>query len=494
MTQDPADFLPPEIAAKIFLESLTVKTTGNLRRNNAIQTLRLVSPRWNDLALHTPQLWTSLTFRIQHDACHEFWLRVSQWVERAGGLPVALFVLGNELEGDDVCNDCVAILREFEDVFKSRVTTLFCAPKDLDLLIPIMGDTESLILLDTDPLDLDDDQVHEDRHALPRLKKIFCTLPHLRRLCVDSLTEDDVYLNLVPDTPSHWAQLTHLILSFSSLDSWAVVVAHCKNLTCGVFSFTSFADPAPSRPTRRQISNLECLRSLTLDFWGIATPTVFDYITCPNLTHLRLTSLKSCRKEDWNPNATSHISNQIRNVSHLSFIFPNFSFALRSILHGCSESLEILDLDHNLLGSNKICARILEELTIAQEVPYVLNFPLLRLLTIHIHSSVSAEYLEGTHIQLKRLISTTPLMNDAEGTLRQRGVSNGVIIHAYSAFIYTTRQLEDLRDLVTGGEDMPLGVVILVLPDKKLESYMWQYRIEEDSVQWYDALHSGIVA
>jgi len=44
MIQDPADFLPPEIAAKIFLESLPVKTTGNLRRNNAIQTLRLVSP------------------------------------------------------------------------------------------------------------------------------------------------------------------------------------------------------------------------------------------------------------------------------------------------------------------------------------------------------------------------------------------------------------------------------------------------------------------
>jgi len=490
MIQDPVDFLPPEIAAKIFLESLPVKTSGNLRRNNAIQTLRLVSPQWNQLALHTPQLWTSLTFRIHHKACREFWLRVLQWVERAGGLPVALFALGYELEGDDVCNDCVAVLREFEDVFKSRVTTLFCAPKDLDLLIPIMKDTESLILLDTEPLDVDDDQVHEDRHALPRLRKLFCTLPHLRRLCVDFSIEDDVYLNLVPDTPSHWAQLTHLILSFSSLESWAIVVAHCKNLTCGVFTFTIYAAPGPSSPTRRQISNLESLRSLTLDVWGIVTPAVFDYITCPNLTHFRFKSSRSGRKEDWNSNATSHFSNQIRNVSHLSFIFPNFSSALRLILQSCSASLEVLDLDHNVWDSSKkICARILEELTIAQEVPHVLNFPLLRLLTIHTHASVSAEYLEGTHIQLKRLTSTTPLMNDPEGTLRRRGVSNGVIIYAHSAFIYTTRQLEDLRGLVTGGEDMPLRVVILVRPDKRYESYTWQYRIEEDRAQWYEALH-----
>ena len=123
--------------------------------------------------------------------------------------------------------------------------------------------------------------------------------------------------------------------------------------------------PAPPRPTRRQISNQECLRSLTLDFWGIATPTVFDYITCPNLTHFRFTSMSSCRKEDWNSDATSHFSNQIRNVSRLSFIFPNFSSALRSILQSCSASLEVLDLDHNVWDSSKkICARHCGQLSI----------------------------------------------------------------------------------------------------------------------------------
>jgi len=96
-----------------------------------------------------------------------------------------------------------------------------------------------------------------------------------------------------------------------------------------------------------------------------------------------------------------------------------------------------------------------EELTIAQEVPHVLNFPLLRLLTIHTNANVSVQYPEGT-VQLKRLVSAIPLMNGPEGSLRRRRVPNRVIVYVHSVFIHTPQQLEELRDLVMGGEDVPV--------------------------------------
>ena len=105
--------------------------------------------------------------------------------------------------------------------------------------------------------------------------------------------------------------------------------------------------------------------------------------------------------------------------------------------------------------SNKRCVKIPEELTTAQEVPHVLNFPLLRLLAIHTNAKVSVQYLEGT-IQLKRVVSAIPLMNDPEGTLRRRRVANRVIVCVHSVFIHNPQQLEELRDFVMGGEDVPV--------------------------------------
>ena len=489
MTQDPADYFPPEILAKIFIESLPFKTAQNMQRNEALRTLQLVSPRWKELALHTPQLWEPLIFIIKQGDCRNTWLRVKQWVERAGGLPVTLFVLGPphyDWADDVACNDCAVTLPEFEDFFKSRITTLFCAPRNLDMLAPIMSNTESLIVLP--------DYDYDDSYAFAQLKKHFGTLPRLHKLNFVFAIEDDVFRDLVSDTFSHGSKLTHLVLIFPNSESWAVVVANCKNLICGVFEF-DYPNPAPSSPTGRQISKLESLRNLTLIFWEFATPAVFDYISCPNLISLRFKTERGYRDEDWRADAISHFSNQIRNISHFSFIrvvLSNFSCVLRSILQSCSASLEVLDIEHSSSDSSSTsCVRILQAFTMAQMAPYVLQFPLLRHLSITDAAiKISSEHLNGSHKALKRLIGNTPLMSDPEGTLRRRGVLNGVIIYIHSSLMYTHQQLADLRNRATEGEDLPVRFVMLMSSEEKNKCHTsWQYRIEEDRNQWYEGLY-----
>ena len=403
---------------------------------------------------------------------------------------MTLFILGAPHYagwGNDICDNCAVTLREFEDFFKRRIMTLFCAPKYLDLLAPVMSDTESLILLPDYDIGFGD-------HAFSQLKKHIGTLPRLRKLNFEfTIKEDKVYRDLFLDTFSHGTRLTHLVLDIPDYDCWAVVVANCKNLICGVFDFTH--KPTPLNPTRCQISNLESLRNLTLGFRAFATPAVFDYISCPNLTSLRFKAERGYCDEDWRTDAISHFSNQVRNISHLSFvdvILPNFSVALRSILQSCSASLEVLDIEDCFFDpSNESCSLILQELTIAQEELHMQDFPLFRLLSIH-HAgpTVGREYLEGSYDPLKKLFGNAPLMSDSEGTLRRRGILNGVMIYTYSPFMYTHQQLGELHYHATEGADMPVRFVILVSPDEEeIECYSWQYRIEEDCNQWYEGLY-----
>ena len=127
----------------------------------------------------------------------------------------------------------------------------------------------------------------------------------------------------------------------------------------------------------------------------------------------------------------------------------------------------------------------------AQMAPYVLQFPLLRHLSITDAAiKISSEHLNGSHKALKRLIGNTPLMSDLEGTLRRRGLLNGIIIYIYSSLMYTHQQLADLRNRATEGEDLPVRFVMLMSSEEKNKCHTsWQYRIEEDRNQWYEGLY-----
>jgi len=115
----------------------------------------------------------------------------------------------------------------------TRITTIFCAPKDLALLAPItiMSNTESLVFL---LLYADDDDF-----AFAELKKYFHILSHFRKLSFEFAFESDH----IPDqalaiySHFHWAQLTHLVLDIPDYDCWAVIVTNFKSLICGVFDF-----------------------------------------------------------------------------------------------------------------------------------------------------------------------------------------------------------------------------------------------------------------
>ena len=85
------------------------------------------------------------------------------------------------------------------------------------------------------------------------------------------------------------------------------------------------------------------------------------------------------------------------------------------------------------------------------------------------------------------LFNNAPLISDPEGTLRRRGILNGVTIRAYSSFVYTHQQVAELWDHATEGEDTTVRVVMLILD--RVATFSWQYRLEEDHNQWYEGLY-----
>ncbi|PFH46088.1 hypothetical protein AMATHDRAFT_51292 [Amanita thiersii Skay4041] len=184
-----------ELWAHIF--TLCLPSTKFVRPSPYDAPLQLcsVSQEWRQIALCTPQLWSSLAIRISHP-CHLTPTFIQNWLARSGALPLSI-----ALETPFLCP------RSAEDTLDRTVEVLFSYSHrwlnaSFALSAPIGN---ALPTLDHAPL-LRDFSLHPSPFSRNKFSIPFTLAPHLRRFkwapCWDLLAVQGI----------PWHQLTHLTL------------------------------------------------------------------------------------------------------------------------------------------------------------------------------------------------------------------------------------------------------------------------------------------
>ncbi|KAF8638645.1 hypothetical protein AX17_002048 [Amanita inopinata Kibby_2008] len=263
----PAWRLSYEIWAEIF--SLCLPRTKFVRPSPYDAPLLLcgVCAEWREIALATPQLWSSLAVRISYPS-HLTPVFVQDWIDRSGMLPLSL-----SLETSALCP------RSAEGTLDKTVAVLFSyASRWLNVSFTLSAPIgNALPTLDNAPLlrefSLHPSPLSKNRFAIP-----FNMAPHLRRLkwtpCWDLLA--------VRGIP--WKRLTHLTLERGlSLLGCLDALRLCPKLVeCGL-SATLIQHLSTLSPPL-QHHHLRRLRITADEHLG----RFFDSLTLPHLEQLEV--------------------------------------------------------------------------------------------------------------------------------------------------------------------------------------------------------------
>ncbi|KAF9448793.1 hypothetical protein P691DRAFT_668795 [Macrolepiota fuliginosa MF-IS2] len=286
--------LPYEIISTIFQQACppldvncTQESTESSSKDGGITyptlpfKLAAVCSQWRDIALSTPQLWTSVAFTLYQNRAPLNAAALETFFARSGSCEVAvslIFASGDEgrdrLENDTPPSQDV--LRVFVDYSKRWGTLKIdgLPPEWIPALRAAKHCTPGIRQLWLCPYDNSREQQMVD---------IFADAPELRRV-----TLDNTFLSAIT---LPWTGLTHLKVSWVSIDECAEMLRRCPSLLeCDFSRILSNAEfhvlPQPGEEPPIVLKDLHTLKwSYAGDAWEFP---LFERIRFPALRHLKM--------------------------------------------------------------------------------------------------------------------------------------------------------------------------------------------------------------
>lgn len=278
--------LPAEILQEVFFWCLPTPSNASQQavfmRRETLSSSRYaplllchVCRQWRDVALSSPNLWTTLSVIVRLGVAVPAPDLVSLWLSRSGALPLDLALY----QQNDSNANCVAV-GHILDIFEQRI--LRWGKVHLELSGPCstrlgIGDERAGPLLEDFRLYISDNFSREED-----LFSVFNYVPRLQSLHVSRIPRLDLSGGSSTQVP--WKQLTHLSLDYVPAIGTALrILDMSPDLeTCAMKIDTIRGSPLYNPPHLPKLHTL----SINLGFESLAW--FLDHLTLPRLTDLKV--------------------------------------------------------------------------------------------------------------------------------------------------------------------------------------------------------------
>ncbi|KAJ7679227.1 hypothetical protein DFH06DRAFT_1166064 [Mycena polygramma] len=418
----PVRHLPDDILREIFMSSLPTTHNAVMASREAPFLLCHVASRWRNIALSTPQLWSSLHLVIpDQPRSQNIYALVEQWLARSGTLPLSISVaISSSMNSEVVTASPLDLLVAVSNRWKS---VEFAASPDY------RGDWLCRSLSALHPADVPILTSFKFNSA----DKTMLSSPFLATPTLSSVSLLFIPHDFRRDSAFSWHSITRLQMGSKQQGYvWGgceipVTLQHCINLeVCTLTIVDTPAHQIPNEPI--ELPHLKSL-SVICQERRIAR-AIIRCINAPELVHLECSEpLDASSKFPFAPLIAN--ASKLRNLSIAGRFLRSLFLEIITTNMGCP-SLETLEI-----SSGEINRADEEDWSIDNDILYALRRVLPALKTLQIHgcsklgedallSFITAQTAAGTPLRRLDIIFARRMVEDTLAPLAPF-ISNGLV-------------------------------------------------------------------